>query len=104
MRNIILLGAIAAMTACGYSEDKFNDDFATEFCRVTELCGGECAEAGEGGEDAGECDFDSDAAKSCVDGLAAVTECDDTDPMALFDLIPATCADVCEIESSDSGM
>ncbi|TNE88914.1 MAG: hypothetical protein EP330_12945 [Deltaproteobacteria bacterium] len=105
MRNIIFLGAIAAMTACGYSEDKFGDDLAAESCRVAVLCGiyaseADCPAAEEGGEE-GECvNYDSTAAKDCVDGLAAVTEC--ADAMDFINQFPAACGNVCE--ATDSGM
>lgn len=106
MRNMIILGAIAAMTACGYSEDKFGEDSSAELCRIAVLCGiyadeSECPAAGEGEE--GECvDYDSAAAKDCVSGLQAVSEC--ADMMDFVNQIPEACNDVCAAEATDSGM
>jgi hypothetical protein len=107
MRNIIILGAIATMTACGYSEDSFGDDLAAESCRIAVLCGIYEAEAdcpaAEEGEEGEECtNYDSAAAKECTDGLKAVTEC--ADAMDFINQFPAACGDVCEVESTDSGM
>ncbi|MCO4747293.1 MAG: hypothetical protein KC912_21015 [Proteobacteria bacterium] len=101
MRNIIFLGAIAAMTACGYSEDKYADEAGAEVCRILVACelydDVAACEAATEDADTTDCTFDSSAAGDCVDGLKAIEGC--PDPFAL----PAACENVYEC-GADSGM
>lgn len=104
MRNIIFLGAIAAMTACGYSEDSYADDASAEGCRILVLCEvfadeATCASEMEDAEVDESCTFDSSAAKDCIDALKEITECP-------TDGFPSSCDNVYTgcTEDSDSGM
>ena len=104
MRNIIFLGIIASMTACGYSEDSFSDDATAEVCRILVACefyadAAACeADSTTNADDTADCTFDSGLAKDCVDGLKAIDGC--PDPFAL----PTACEDVYTCASTDSGM
>jgi hypothetical protein len=77
MRNLIYVATLA-LVACGYSEDKYAEDFAAKYCDQLVECGGEpCADAT--GTDTTDttpvddsCEFDSGAAKECID---AAWEC-----------------------------
>jgi hypothetical protein len=97
----LTLSALPLFVACGYSESKFEDDFAAAFCdKATELDCGECIEVtGDTTTtttmDAADCDYDSKAAKDCVDGEWTCTEITvpGADPIQ-FVTPPAICADV----------
>lgn len=103
MRNIIFLGAIASMTACGLSEDQFGEDAAAESCRILVLCDfyddeAACEAATSGSTtETGDCTYDSTAAKDCLSEMADITTC--PDPFAL----PTACGNVFT-ECGDSGM
>lgn len=100
MKNLTLF-ALPLLVACGYSESKFEEDFAAAFCdKATELDCGECVEAtgtttATTGTDAAECDYDSKAAKDCIDGEWTCTEITvpGADPI-LFVTPPDICLDV----------
>ena len=85
----ILFASTLAMSACGYSEKKFKNDYLAAYCDQSVAC------AGEGGtgllfEDASECetflgaffglgtagcDYDSKAGKACIEEIDAAA-CD----------------------------
>ena len=97
MKRFLMIGALAALTACGYSEDKFADESAEAFCtwavdcfEMFESVDACLAEADDDtGDDMTEgCTYNSDAAKQCVDELNALT-CDDS-----FEDYPSICNDV----------
>lgn len=78
MRNAIMFPALFLAVACGYSEEKYADDYVEKFCAEWADCapdGSSCpvsnseAECPEG-ETCPEftCDFNADAAKDCIDG------------------------------------
>jgi hypothetical protein len=74
MRNLITVATLA-LVACGYSEDKYAEDFAAKFCEQQVECGGDPCEDGttdttgttttEPVDDT--CEFDAKAAKECID-------------------------------------
>ena len=77
MRNLIYVATLA-LVACGYSEDKYAEDFAAKYCDQLVECGQDpCADATTTEttdttpvDDS--CEFDSGAAKECID---AAWEC-----------------------------
>lgn len=95
MRNLKYLAAFA-LVACGYSEDKFAEDFAAKMCDMIVECGGDpCADAtgtDTTGTTGGTCDFDAGAAKECVD---AKWECSEEVGGISFPIPADVCANVC---------
>ncbi len=106
-RLLLALTAIALTTACGITEDEYAEEFINIFCDLAEECydeitltalgfstADECvdlySDLGEdtGGEDT--CEFDSDAAQTCLDEYSALT-CDDLNAGTT----PSACALVC---------
>ena len=78
MRNLIYLSTLA-LVACGYSEEKYAEDFAAKYCEQTVTCGGDpCPDTTTGGTTTVEvddsCTFDSGAAKACIDAEWGCTE------------------------------
>ena len=101
MRNILFFAGLVSMTACGLSEDAFNDQALSETCRILVLCElyadeAECEGAVEPADTEG-CTYDASAAQACLDELAAVTEC----PTEAF---ASSCETAYTCESMDSGM
>ena len=98
MKKFLSIAAVVTLAACGYSEDRFNDDLTEAWCEhlvecdLTEDTIDECiAEAGdEDTSDFADCDFDSQAARDCVQAVQGL-ECPDTGE---FSMLPAVCGDV----------
>ncbi len=100
MKNLTLFASAVLFTACGYSEDKFAEDFADKLC---ETCSDYCATATTTGTTTGgtddACDFDSKAAKDCIDGAWT---CEDLYGFQIPSL-PDACADVCGSATGTTG-
>ena len=78
--------SLGGLLSCGYSEESFQDDYAVAWCDKAQECDwldllgwtpDECLEDLSGMSDTGgvdyECDFQSDAAKACVEETTSVT-------------------------------
>ena len=94
MKNALFIASLFALAACGLSEDKFAEEFATKVCDAYHECDESIdCEAGsttDTSEAAVECEFDKDAAKACLDGVYA---CDDSAGFPLVEL-PSDCLNV----------
>jgi hypothetical protein len=93
-----LLGWVALLSIGCQSEDGFNDDFTESYCTLLSDCEvldiygyrsvQDCNSQASGVTD--ECEFDDDAAETCLDDIAA-TGCRD-----LWDAgLPDSCSVVC---------
>ncbi len=93
MRNLMTIFTLA-LVACGYSEEKYAEDLAAKLCDTLVECGGECVEGTGTGTGTVEipdtCEFDSKAAKECID---ATWECTDVGGVQ-FPTPAAVCATV----------
>lgn len=119
LRNPLFALSLLGLAACGYSEEKYAEDYAAAICdnlsgceadivaayvalgmdeataqatfdtTYTATCEAAATDDGEDGDDA--CEFDSDAAHECVDGVKAMS-CDFWSTGAGF---PEACAAVC---------
>ena len=106
MKNFMMAATMLTLVACGYSEDKFTDEFADASCEWTVECYPDlyddvdaCLADATGGDDAECVDYDSSAAKDCVEGVQGMS----CPAEGEFPEFPSACADVCSMEDSDSG-
>lgn len=119
LRNTLLALSVLGLAACGYTEEKYAEDYTDAICEnlsgceadivaayvalgmdeataqttfdttYTATCETEATDDGEDGEDT--CDFDGAAAQECVDGVKAMS-CDFWSTGTGF---PEVCATVC---------
>ena len=92
---------LVALSACGYSEEKFGEDMEAEFCAAAVACTdayytaeADCTADMAAAPDTECVDYDAKAAKACVDGIAGAA-CDFG-----FPVLPADCANVCTVEAA----
>lgn len=108
MKRLPFLLALG-LVACGYSQDKFEDEFADAVCNKYDECGwletlgmtlDECLNPDvsdtAGGEEVECVNYDSAAAKECVTAWEELT-CEQLDAFEF----PTICNDVCEVETGD---
>ncbi|NOY26980.1 MAG: hypothetical protein GXP62_14010 [Oligoflexia bacterium] len=121
IRNTLIVLSLGSMVACGYSESQYADDYTAAMCDNITACETDIVDAyvAMGLDDAtaqstydasytavcepvatsdtgststdSTCNFDSTAAKACVDGLAAMS----CDFWSTGTGLPADCATVC---------
>lgn len=96
MRNLVYAATALSLVGC-LSQSAFEEKYAEKFCAEWAECntaGTECPTGGTGtgtGEEA-ECDYDSGAAKDC---LNEEWTCNDDFPGFEFPVPPSACANVC---------
>ena len=102
MKNILGLLALTTLVGCSYSEDKFNDDSKQAGCAYLTDCTDQyddfedCMDDDNTDDPDASCEYDSSAAKDCVDGLEALT-CEND-----FDDFPAVCLQVYVCDDTDA--
>lgn len=106
MKNLTAIASLAFLAACGISEESFAEKYADKFCEVSEdlSCGDWCGDtSGTGTTTAttsNDCDFDSAAAKDCLNGEWTCNS--DFDPI-LFPEGPAACLEVYDCGTTGTG-
>lgn len=98
MKNLLYISTLVVLGACGYSEEKFADDFVESYCAAWDTCntaGADCpvtASEGDSTELPEGCEYDSKQAKECTKGEFG---CDDSLGEGLeFVTAPAACETV----------
>ena len=100
MQKFVMIASLLGLAACGLSQEKFEEDFATKYCEEATACNAEfdCSILDAAADDTEmTCTFDADKAQACLDGTY---ECDAD---LGFVTPPAECADalVCEMAGDD---
>lgn len=77
--NIARLGLVALLVACSYTSDKFEEDYAEDYCAFVMSCDppfyaslDACTRDAEEDRPSGECEYDKHAAAACRDALTGL--------------------------------
>lgn len=77
--NIARLGLLTALIGCAYTVDKYEEDYAEDYCAFVMSCDppfedslDECKRSVADDRPSEDCEYDKDAGKACTDALTGL--------------------------------